>query len=259
MDIKGSATEALSEGLKQSVELGRRYYLAFLIPVSLGLVWGIVSRTFLYGGMMALMSSLMVRSPGMDMIAEMRHFVFVLILTMAISVLLWMVALAGAGLVIKHRNEALDLSFDEILSYTGDRLGPLVTGGIVYIFLPAVPAMIPVVGFVYSIGFFIYILFIGKNYGGFFFWAYPVIAEGKSASEGFKVAREAALSKKGSFWTAIVMGFVVTWIINLFLGFLPYLGYILIWTLNLVLLIYTGILYYDYRGDAGGQPIQPPG
>ncbi len=258
MTIQGSASQAFSVALKQAIELSKRYYLAFIIPVLLGLLWGIVSRAFLYGGMSALMSSLMVKSPGMDMIVRLRHLVLVLILTMAISVLLWMVALAGAGQALKHRNEEFNLSFDEVLSYTGDRLGPLVTGGIVYIFLPAVPAMIPVVGFVYMIGFLIYILFIGKNYGGFFFWAYPVIAEGKSASEGFQAAKAAALSKKGPFWTALVMAFVATWIINLFLGFMPYIGFIFVWALNLVLLIYAGILYYDYQGNTGEQPIPPP-
>jgi hypothetical protein len=254
MNIKGTASQAFSEGFKQAIALGQKYYLAFLIPVSLGLVWGIVSRKFLYGGMMALMSSLMVKNPGMNAIADLRHLILVLILTMAISVLLWMITFAGAGLVMKNRNnKEFNLTFDEVLSYTGNRLGPLVRGGITYIFLPAIFAMIPVIGFIYLIGFFIYILFIGKNYGGFFFWAYPVITEGKSASEGFAIAKEAALSKKGPFWTALILGFLVVWVINMFLAFMPYLGYILIWALNLLFLIYTGILYYDYQGDGQQQ------
>ena len=250
MNIKGSASQAFSEGFKQAMALGQKYYLAFLIPVSLGLVWGIVSRRFLYGGMMALMSSLMVKNQGANAITDLRHLITVLILTMAISVLLWMITFAGAGLIMKNRsNKEFKLGFDEVLSYTGERLGPLVTGGLMYIFLPAIPAVIPVIGFIYIIGFFIYMLFVGKNYGGFFFWAYPVITEGKSASEGFAIAREAVLAKKGPFWTALILGFLVIWVLNMFLAFIPYLGFILIWTLNLLFLIYAGIIYYDYQGE----------
>ncbi len=256
MSIKGTASQAFSDGFKQAIALGQKYYLAFLIPVSLGLIWGIVSRKFLYGGMMALMSSLMVKNPGTNTIADLKHLILVLILTMAISVLLWMITFAGAGLIMKNRgNKEFKLNFDEVLSYTGNRLGPLVTGGIKYIFLPAIPAVIPVIGFIYIIGFLVYILFIGKNYGGFFFWAYPVITEEKSAAEGFAIAKEAILSKKGPFWTALILGFLVTWVVSMFIAFIPYLGYILIWTLNLIFLIYTGILYYDYSGD-GTDPVR---
>ncbi len=254
MSINGTASQAFSESFKQAIGLGQKYYLAFLIPVSLGLIWGIVSRRFLYGGMTALMSSLMVRNPGMNTMINLRHLILVLILTMAISILLWMITFAGAGLIMKNRNnEEFKLNFDEIWSYTGNRLGPLVTGGIAYIFLPAIFAIIPAIGFIFIIGFFIYILFIGKNYGGFFFWAYPVITEDKSASEGFAIAKKIAISKKGPFWTALILGFLTVWVINMFLAFIPYLGYILIWTLNLIFLIYAGILYYDYQGDVGQQ------
>ncbi|MCL5878201.1 MAG: hypothetical protein M1428_00160 [Deltaproteobacteria bacterium] len=101
MSIKGTASQAFSEGFKQAIELGRKYYLAFLIPVSLGLIWGVVSRRYLYGGMMALMSSLMVKNPGANAINDLRHLMMVLILTMSISVLLWMITFAGAGLIMK--------------------------------------------------------------------------------------------------------------------------------------------------------------
>ena len=250
MEIKGSASQAFSEGFKQAIVLGRKYYLAFLMPVLLGLFWGIVSRKYLYGGMMALMSSLMVKNPGANAIADLRHLITVLLLTMAISVLLWMVSFAGAGLIMKNRvDKDFKLGFDEVLSSTGNRLGPLVTGGLMYIFLPAIPAVVPAVGFIYIIGFLIYILFIGKNYGGFFFWAYPVITEGKSAAEGFAIAKQAVLSKKGPFWSALILGFLIIWVLNMFLAFIPYLGFILIWTLNVLFLIYAGIIYYDYQGD----------
>ena len=252
MKIKGTATQAFSEGFHQAIALAQRYYPAFVIPVSLGLAWGIVSRRFLYGGIMRLMTSLMVKNPDATTMADLRHLILVLMLTMAISVLIWMMAIAGAGLIMKNRGTAdHKLGFDEVLSYTGERLGPLVRGGIRYILLPALPTVLPAFGILYIIGFLVYILFIGKNYGGFFFWAYPVITEGTSSEEGFARAKQAVLSKKGPFWTALVLGFAVIWIVNMFLAFLPYLGYILIWVLNLVFLVYSGILYYDYSGDAG--------
>jgi len=250
MGIKGTASQAFSEAFKQAIELGKRYYLAFLVPVALGFIWGVISRIYLYGGIMALMSSLMTSHPGMQEIVNLRHLTFILILTMFISLLLWLITFSGAGLIMKNRNnKEFKLTFEEIMSYTGNRIGSLVTGGIMYMFLPAIPALIPFIGFIYIIGFFIYIFFIGKNYGGFFFWAYPVITEDKTAQEGFAIAKEVVLSKKGPFWIALILGGIVIWITNMFLGFIPYIGYILIWALNLIFLIYTGILYYDYNGD----------
>jgi hypothetical protein len=259
MDIKGTATQAFSEAFRQASALGQKYYLAFVIPGTLGLIWGIVSRRFLYGGIMKLMTSLMVKNPDATTMTDLRHLILVLMLTMAISVLLWMIAFAGAGLIMKNRSTAdFKLGFDEVLSYTGDRLSPLVTGGIRYVLLPALPTVLPAIGFLYIIGFLIYILFIGKNYGGFFFWAYPVITEGTSAEEGFARAKQAALAKKGPFWTALILGFIMIWVVNMFLAFLPYLGYILIWVLNLLFLVFTGILYYDYSGDDGQRQITAP-
>ncbi|MGC8579358.1 MAG: hypothetical protein ACP5MB_04800 [bacterium] len=250
MDIKGSASEAFSYGFKQAISLSQKHYLAFFIPVGIGFLWGVLSRVYLYGGIMALMSSLMTKHPNMNTMISLRHLLLIFILTMAISILLWLVAFSGAGLILKHRDDdQYKLTLDEVISYTGNRLGPLIKGGIIYMFLPAIPAMIPVIGFIYIIGFFIYIFFIGKNYGGFFFWAYPVIAEGKSAQEGFAIAKQTAIQKNGPFWLALVLGFIVIWIINMFLGFIPYIGYLIIWVLNLIFLIYTGILYYDYQGD----------
>ncbi len=258
MNIKGTATQAFSEGLKQSIGLARRYYLAFAIPVVFGLAWGIISRLFLYGGIMALVSSVMVRSPDTAIVEGYGHLIFVLLLGLIVSLLLWALTFAGAGLILRHRDEQFELNFTEIFSYTGDRIGPLITGTILYVFLPFLPVVIPFIGLFYIIGFFVYIFFIAKNYGGFFFWAYPVITEGKSASEGFAIAKQSVLSKKGPFWTSLVLSFVALWITNLFLGFIPYLGYLFIWALNLIFLIFTGIMYYDYSGDAGQQQISAP-
>lgn len=250
MEIKGTASEVFHEGFKTAISLSKKYYLAFVIPILLGLSWGILSRIYLYGGIMALMSSLMAKHPGMNALINLRHLMLILILTMAISILLWLIAFSGAGFILKNQNnEPYKQTFEEIMAYTGRRLGPLITGGILYMFIPAIPAMIPGLGFLYIIGFIIYILFIGKNYGGFFFWAFPVIVQEKTAKEGFVIAKQAVLTKKGPFWTALILGFIVIWIINMFLGFIPYIGYILIWILNMVFLIYTGILYYNYQGS----------
>ncbi len=257
MDIRGTATQALSEGIKQAIGLTKKYYLAFAIPVALGFIWGIVSRAYLYGGVMALMSSAMMRSPDTGMMINFGHIIVMLILSMLISIALWMVTFTGAGLILKHRNEDFKLDFSEVLAYAGNRLGSLITGGFLYIFLPSLPVLIPFIGFFYIIGFIVYIFLIGKNYGGFFFWAYPVLAEGKSATEGFNIAKQAVLPQKGAFWTALVLGFIVMWIADLFLAFLPYIGYLLIWTINLIFLLFTGLMYYDYRGDTGQQTTIP--
>lgn len=258
MVIKGTATQAFSEGLKQAISLSQRYYLAFVIPVILGLAWGIISRIFLYGGIMALMSSTLVRGPGTGLMVGYGHLLIIFILSLIVSLLIWMFVFAGAGLILKHRNEQFALDFNEIFSYTGSRIGPLLTGAIMYVFLPIVPAVIPFIGFFYIIGIFVYIFFIAKNYGGFFFWAYPVITDGKSATEGFAIAKEAVLSKKRPFWLSLTLAFIVMWIIDIVLGFIPYLGYLLMWAVNLIFLLFTGIMYYDYQGDGQQQISAPP-
>ena len=258
MNLKGTAMQAFAGGFTESAGLARRYYPALLIPVSLGFIWGIVSRKYLAGNLTALVSSVMMRKPGIGYLSDIRRLEIALILTMAVSVLLWIVALAGAGLILRRRNGDTALTVDEVLSYTGNRLGALLTGGLMFVFIPAIPVTIPAIGFLYLIGFIIYIFFIGKNYGGFFFWAYPVAVEEKSAAQGFAIAKGIAPSKKRPFWVALVLGFLAVWIVNMFLAFVPYVGFILIWTLNLVLLIYAGILYYDYAGDAEQQASPPP-
>ncbi|MCL4479710.1 MAG: hypothetical protein M1381_11570 [Deltaproteobacteria bacterium] len=249
MDIKGNVKEVFSQALKETILLSRQYYIVFIIPVVLGTVWGIVSQTYISGGMIMIMKNIMHTTRGPAIIKEFSHFTFVLMLSMIVSILIWVVTFAGAGLLLKHRNETTTIDFDEVFSYTGNKLGSLIVGGFSYIFLPFLPVLVPFLGIIYGILFILYIFFVGKNYGGFFFWAYPVIAENKGPFEGFTIAKEAVLTKKNVFWSAWIRGFLLMWILGFVLQIIPYIGSILTWSINLMFIVFTGLLYYDYKNE----------